>query len=1703
LFLFLILVGSLLSAREPLVESKALSATLSGTVYHDLNRDGSLNNGESGVGQVWVKLISGNTVVSVLDPDPVSGIYSFINIPDGDYSIIIDDNNDTQDITPNSPINWIFQFPSNGSLPVSVSGTPVNNLNLGMSFNLSTSCMCGYGDGLLTQVPITIDGDVLDWSLPLSDLDNNACDAADDTDRDAPVQSTGRNLVRNSITYDNVNLYMFTQRTGQPNNTQNFIYYADINLDGLMQTGEPVVVARWQGSNTRVFLELHAYQAVDPAGDPMLDSDGFGDGYTLPGVLSFVRDLQEGAGDQSGTQMEWAASWSDLGVPSGAAIGWHTSSTNSNPGGASLPSQIDDNIAGCGGRCSGSNQFANVQVIAQNILIQDTTFLSEKITNTGNGNDLFDLGSQSSGDYIPQLVGIYADFGRVGVYDHGVDQMLTDTDGDGIVDTGVMSAGQSLDILVAITIPSGLTNGCADLEITATSNFLPGCGGTLVPAEGSGTFSICIEADLSLTKSLPVNNLTVGDKALFTIMVENSGPSEATNVVVADLLPSGYQYVSDDASGNYNSTTGIWQIDQIAPRSSVSLNILTMVLGSGSYENTAEVINSDQDDPDSTPGNNDPSEDDQDTVTPTVNSRPTADDDLAVTDEDVAVPIDILDGDNDLDGTLVVTSITIVSVPSNGSLSIDPITGVVTYTPNPDFNGFDAFQYTVEDNQQATSNTATVEITVNSINDTPTASDNNFATSEDSPVGGDLLSTALDPDGNNLIINTVPVIGPSNGNLVINPDGTFIYTPDSNFTGTDSFTFEICDDGTPSECTQATITIDISAENDPPVALDDVYTTNEDQDLIGDLSTNDSDPVEGDNLVYQPTPLSNPLNGTVVINPDGSFTYTPEPNFFGSDSFIYRVCDDGITSMCATATANITVDPINDPPQAQDDLASGDPGTPIVIDALLNDLDIDEDNLAVSSIISGPTNGSAIILPDGTIQYTSDPAFFGTDNITYEVCDDGVPSACDQGIITLIVPYTPLPPEPADDQFETDEDNTASGNLLSNDRDPNVGEGLIINTTPVSGPTNGSVTINPDGSFTYIPNSNFNGVDSFTYEVCDDVVPQQCTIAAVTISVNPVNDPPTALDDDYVTSEENAISGNVVDNDIDLDGDALDVSIVPISGPVNGSLILNSNGTFTYTPDEDFNGIDSFVYQVCDNGSPILCVTATATITVDPVNDSPVTVDQEISTNEDTVLAGDLLNTVTDPEGDNLVVNSTPLNGPDNGTVIINADGTFEYTPDTDFYGTDSFTVEVCDNGTPQACSQITITITVLPVNDNPMGVDDNYTTDEDIPIRIDAPGVLVNDSDVDLDPLFVLSSDNTSVNGGIINMESNGTFSYSPPAGFSGVDTFTYIVSDANGGSAEVTVTITVNNVNVPPLVGSINKPGLVNTTIFFSQADFINTYQDQDGDPLVLITILSLPLNGTLLLNGNPVTPNQDILANELDNLSLVPDPGFTGNISFQWNGFDGTAYAAEFALATVIIPYDSDGDGIPDAIELGDPNQPRDTDNDGTPDYLDTDSDGDGIPDEVEAGEDPENPVDTDGDGMPDYMDLDSDGDGKSDESEGLDDCDGDGIANYIDDQDDCIDELIFYGGISPNGDGHNDLWEIDGIWQYPNNTVQIYNRWGNLVFRSSGYDNLNEAWYGQSNEGLRVGDQELPDGTYFYVVDLGDGSKARSGYIILKR
>ncbi|MDA8629837.1 gliding motility-associated C-terminal domain-containing protein, partial [Bacteroidia bacterium] len=235
---------------------------------------------------------------------------------------------------------------------------------------------------------------------------------------------------------------------------------------------------------------------------------------------------------------------------------------------------------------------------------------------------------------------------------------------------------------------------------------------------------------------------------------------------------------------------------------------------------------------------------------------------------------------------------------------------------------------------------------------------------------------------------------------------------------------------------------------------------------------------------------------------------------------------------------------------------------------------------------------------------------------------------------------------------------------------------------------------------------------------------------------------------------------------------------------------------------------------------------------------------------------------------------------------------------------------------------------------------------------------------------------------------------------------------------------------------------------------------------------------------------TPDYRDLDSDNDGIPDEVEKGSDGNNPIDTDG-DGTPDYREL---------DSDDDGIPDSIEAGDDGKnPVDTDGDGTPDYRDLDSDNDGLSDEEEAGDDGDNPEDSDGDGIPDFRELDADDDGVKDADEFEGDCDGDGIPNNRD-SDPC--EPIIPNGFSPNGDGVNDNFQIPGIEAYKNNKVIIYNRWGNVVYQASRYQN---QWDGTSNTGIRVLDTDgkVPDGTYFYFVDLGDGSKPRSGSLYINR
>ena len=859
------------------------------------------------------------------------------------------------------------------------------------------------------------------------------------------------------------------------------------------------------------------------------------------------------------------------------------------------------------------------------------------------------------------------------------------------------------------------------------------------------------------------------------------------------------------------------------------------------------------------------------------NCPPIANNDFNNTLVDVPVSGNVTTNDIDLNGDNLLVDPTPVSGPSNGSVVLNP-DGSYTYTPNAGFEGEDEFVYEVcDDGTPSLCDQATVFIEVIPItagNEPPIANADDAQTMVDMPVSGNILVNDDDPDGDNISISTAPIVGPSNGSVVVQPNGDFTYTPDPGFIGTDTYTYSICDDGTPSLCDTAVVTINVIPNppgNDPPFAGDDAALTPQEVPVSGNLLVNDFDP-NGDNIIINTTPISGPSNGSVVIQPNGDYTYTPDPSFVGTDSYIYEICDDGTPVLCAQATVIITVYPDNNPPVAVNDINGTLVNTPVDGNVITNDYDPDGDNITVT-LLSTPPNGSVTLNPDGTYTYTPNTDFDGEDVFTYVLCDDGIPSLCDTAEVSIeVVPISTgnEPPVAQDDYAVTYVDVPVSGNVLTNDDDPD-GDNIILNLTPISGPSNGSVTLLGDGTFNYTPDPGFIGEDVFTYSICDDQVPSLCDTATVTITVlpdynGPDNDPPFAGDDFALTPQEVPVTDNLLPNDYDINGDNIIINTTPVSGPSNGTVTIQSNGDYTYTPGPGFTGTDQFVYEICDDGTPVLCAQATAYITVYPDNNPPIAVNDFNNTLVDTPVSGSVITNDSDPDGDNLTVTTTPIDGPDNGSVTLLPNGDYTYTPNSGFEGEDTFTYVVCDDGIPSLCDTALVTISVIPVtddNDPPVANPDAYVTQEDVPV---SGNITANDDDPDGDNIILNTTPLSGPSNGSVSVAPNGDFTYTPDPGFIGTDVFTYNICDDGTPSLCDTTTVTIivtpdynGPENDPPFAG--DDAALTPMNVPVSGDHFVNDY-DPNGDNIIINTTpISGPSNGSVVINSNGTytyTPN-----------------------------------------------------------------------------------------------------------------------------------------------------------------------------------------------------------------------------------------------------
>jgi VCBS repeat-containing protein len=487
-------------------------------------------------------------------------------------------------------------------------------------------------------------------------------------------------------------------------------------------------------------------------------------------------------------------------------------------------------------------------------------------------------------------------------------------------------------------------------------------------------------------------------------------------------------------------------------------------------------------------------------------------------------------------------------------------------------------------NDEGVSGSSDVEIAGPASNSAPVARDDAYAIRGNQQIGSNVLANDNDLDGDSLTVALVS--GASHGRLLIAPDGRFTYAPEPGFDGEDSFIYRTNDGQADSD--PATVRIQVSPAvnaNAAPAAANDHFAISEDEVLVIDADgvlANDSD-IDGDPLsALLATP---PRYGTLILGTDGSLEYTPGPDFHGTDSFTY-IADDG-ESLSVEATVTIDVTPVNDAPVAGEDAYTIDEDAVLSVGengVLGNDSDLDGNTLA-ATLVAGPSHGLLILNPDGTFEYTPEADFAGTDTFQYAASDGEAQSA--PATVTISVAAVNDAPVAADDAYTVNTGETltvAEDGLLNNDGDA---EQDPLTAILVDGPSHGSVTLNPDGSFEYTPDTSYRGGDSFTYVAHDGTAGSN--LATVTITVEspaPENTPPVARDDRYRLTSGDVLSvkeDGVLANDSDPDGDPLSAAVV--EGPTHGTLTLAEDGSFQYAPEEGFRGIDRFTYVARDGQS--------------------------------------------------------------------------------------------------------------------------------------------------------------------------------------------------------------------------------------------------------------------------------------------------------------------------------------------------------------------------------------------------------------------------------------------------------------------------------------------------------------------------------------
>ncbi|WP_165384441.1 tandem-95 repeat protein [Vibrio parahaemolyticus] len=816
-------------------------------------------------------------------------------------------------------------------------------------------------------------------------------------------------------------------------------------------------------------------------------------------------------------------------------------------------------------------------------------------------------------------------------------------------------------------------------------------------------------------------------------------------------------------------------------------------------------------------------------VTP-VNDAPVAKDDIATTQEDTAVTIDVLSNDTDVDGDKL--SVESASVPKEQG-TVEVVNGKLVFTPAENFNGDAEITYTVTDGQLT--DEAKVTVTVNPVNDAPTIKVDAVESITEDAVNTDTVVATLtvrdtDTPEDQL---TVSLENNSNGYFVLVGNEVKLTQAGVDAVNNDELNLK-----------DLTISASVSDGVNPTASDSDSLIVNRVNDaptvenaIADQVLSEDFDAYTIDlNEVFKDTDSSLEFsvsgNNSIQISiVNGVATISPTADWNGSEALTFTATDPSGESV--SQTVNFTVAPVAD---IVADKATVVEDTPTIIKVLGNDTFEGTDKVVSLDTNNGPANGTVSVNPDGSVTYTPNDNYHGTDSFTYIVTSGGV---SESAIVEVNVTPANDAPVAKDDIATTQEDTAVTIDVLPNDTDVD-GDKLSIESVSVP-KEQGTVEV-VDGKLVFTPAENFNGDAEITYTVTDGALTDQATVK---VTVNAVNDTPVVESNiaDQTLAEDftpYTIDLNTAFSDVDnVDGELT----FSVSGNSNIQVAI-VNGIATITPTADWNGSETLTFTATDPSGE--SVSQPVNFTVAPVADI---VADKATVVEDTSTVIKVLGNDTF-EGDGKVVSLDTNNGPANGTVSVNPDGSVTYTPNDNYQGTDSFTYIVTSGGVSEST---TVSVDVTPVNDAPVAKDDTAITDEDTPVTID---VLPNDNDIDGDKLSIQSASVPEAQGKVEIVD--GKLVFTPAENFNGHAEIIYTVTDGQL-TDEAKVTVTVNPVNDAPTIKVDAVESITEDAVNTDTVVATLTVRDTDTSEDQLTVSLENNSNGYFVLVGNEVKLTQ----------------------------------------------------------------------------------------------------------------------------------------------------------------------------------------------------------------------------------------------------